>query len=65
MYSAIRRGMPPNAQDVHREERAVEEDERQEEMDVSQGRVHHPAEHLGIPEVIAPKMPNIVPPNST
>ena len=37
--------------DVHREERAVEEDERQEEVDLAQRLVHHPAEHLREPVV--------------
>ena len=39
------------AQDVHREERAVEEDERQEEVHLAPDLVHHPAEHLGEPEI--------------
>ena len=55
----VRIGQPPreadHAQDVHREERAVEEDERQEEVHLAPVLVHHPAEHLGEPEVDRPE----------
>ena len=54
-FVVIRIGQPPRethgAQDVHRIEGAVEEHERQEEMNLAERLVHHPAEHLGKPKI--------------
>ena len=43
--------MPVETQDVHREERQVEPDEHQHELDLAQGLVEHPAGHLREPVV--------------
>src|SRR5207248_4399872 len=40
-----------DAEDVHREERAVERDEADPEVNVTELVAHHPAEHLGVPEI--------------
>ena len=39
-----------HAEHMHREKRAVEADERQYEMKLTDGIVHHPAEHFREPE---------------
>src|ERR1700719_283410 len=41
--------VPSHPEDVHREERAVERDERDPEMNLAERLAHHVAEHLGIP----------------
>ena len=51
--------------DVHQEKRAIEKDEREEEMDDAQPLVHHPAEHLGKPIINRPEIANMLPPKST
>ena len=47
--SAYAPGHAGDPQHVHREERAVKADERQDEMQLAHALVHHPAEHLGEP----------------
>ena len=36
---------------MHREERSIQENERQEEVNLAERFVHHATEHLGIPKV--------------
>ena len=56
---------PVQPEIVHWKESAIEEDEREGEMNLAPSLVHHATKHLREPEVNPPNIPKKIPPNNT